>query len=151
MKKITLSVSLVLLAAVLMISSCSKSSGSSGSGTMSFTANGVNYSYPAPSGMVGSTVAGSINATGTDASNNNLILVVRSLSSGTYAFSYSNSLEWSKNSVIYTSGAGTGSVTLSINGASADATFSTTLYNSTNLSDSIIITNGHYSGKYNQL
>jgi len=150
MKKTTLSVSLVLLAAILMISSCSKSSGSSGSGTMSFTANGVNYSYPAPSGMLGSTVSGSINATGTDASNNNLILSVRSLTSGTYPFSVTNGLEWSKNSVLYYSN-NTGSVTLSINGTTADATFNTTLYNTTNQSDSVVITNGHYSGKYYQL
>ena len=150
MKKITLSLSLVLLAAILMISSCSKSSGSSGTGTMSFTANGVNYSYPAPSGMLGSTVSGSINATGTDASNNNFILVVHSLSSGTYSFSLANTVEWSKNSTLYNSN-GTGSVTLNINGTSADATFSTTLYSSSNQSDSVVITNGHYSGKYYQL
>ena len=155
MKKVTSSLNLVLLATVLFISSCGKKTDTSSiPSKITFTANGTNYSYPSNDGMVGIGIANTAQAASADATagtNNQLILKISPNASGTYSFTGVAGVEWLLNSKIYYSNAASanpGTVTFSISGNTATATFSTTLYNTQDQTDSVVITNGKYTGKY---
>lgn len=155
MKKVTSSLSLVLFAMVLFISSCGKKTDTSSlASKITFTANGTNYSYPCNDGMIGIGIANTAQAAAADATtgtNNQFILKISPNSSGTSSFTGVAGVEWLFNSKVYysnASGVNPGTVTLSISGNTATATFSTTLYNTQDQTDSVVITNGKYSGKY---
>ena len=159
MKKMTLSLTAVFIAVALLMTSCGKTNSStSGGGTVTFTGNGTNYSYPANDGMLGITAANTNRVSSADATagTNNQLILSTPHASGTYSWSasgYGASIELLKNgsTLYYTynaNGASNGSVTVTISGNTATATFNGTVYNLTNASDSVVITNGHFSGKY---
>ncbi|MDB5284978.1 MAG: hypothetical protein JWO06_4053 [Bacteroidota bacterium] len=157
MKKVSLPLAFMFVTAMLFISSCGKKSDSSSTpGKITFTANGTNYSYTSPDGMLATTSGNVATATSADANNssNSFIVRVTPNASGTYAYSVITSLEWLVNSKVYVTDPANsqGTISLNISGATATSAFTNAiLYNSSNFNDSIIITNGAYSGKYYSL
>ena len=156
MKKLTLSLAAIMVTVVVLLSSCGKATtGGSNSGTVSFTAGGTNYSYSAGTGLVGHTSSNMLQFVKNETNNSQNVLsfVGGHNASGTYSFDYTTSLTWNINSKSYSSTNGSGnpngSMSVTISGATATATFSSTLYNiASPATDSMIVTNGSYSGSY---
>ena len=155
MKRITVSISVVVILFTVLVSSCSKSSTASNAGTVSFTASGTNYSYSAGTGMIGHATGNSLQfvKNESNSSQNTLSFSGGNDASGTYAFSPSTNLQWSIGGKIYTSlnpstSTATGSISVNITGSTATATFNTVLYNITNSADVVTITNGNFSGSF---
>jgi hypothetical protein len=156
MKKIVTVIAIALVTSACMLTSCGKSSGSSsGGGTITFTSNGTNYTYSCPTGLIGHSAGNELQFVSTDPNNssNDLNFVGGSNASGTYSFGPTTNLSFLINGKSYSgqnpnTGNYTGSITVNISGSTATATFSTVLYNALSLTDSVIITNGKYTGKY---
>ena len=155
MKKITVSISAVVILFAVLVSSCSKSSTSSNTGSVSFTANGTNYTYSAGTGMIGHSAGNSLQFLKNESNNsqNALSFTGGNDGSGTYSFSPSTNLQWTISGKTYTSlnpnsGTASGSITVNITGSTATATFSTVLYNITSATDVVSISNGSFSGSF---
>lgn len=162
MKKLTTLVLIPVLALILLMSSCSKADYShNNAGTIIFTeSGGGTFTYPSKSGMLGSTVSG-INAfDGADQYNaDNKIVIHCPIAAGTYTYDangYPTFIELFKNNSIYTTNtsngtASGGSVTVTINGSKATASFTGTVYNTLNNNDQVTITAGSYTGQYGSM
>jgi len=153
MNKINLSVIAAVFAAILFLSSCGKSTTGSNAKAFNFTAGGTSYSYTNGTGMIGHTSSNELQFVMSDNNNNTMSFAGGTNASGNYPFSIATSLTWTVNSKTYTtsgapSGNPSGNIVANITGATATATVNTILYNITNPSDSVILTNATYSGSY---
>ena len=157
MKKLSLS---MMIIGICVIASCTKNTLNHNNtpGTLTFSVGTTNYSYTAPNDMVAYYISGvntnQVAANDPSNASNIFTLTIGGLS-GTLQFlnnNYTNiSYQLGSKTYVTTDSVvtqGNGSVTLNINGANATATFNTILYNKTNPLDSLIITNGNYTGPY---
>jgi hypothetical protein len=159
MKKIATLILIPVFSLMVLMSSCSKTDYShNNSGTLIFTeSGGASFTYPSKDGMLGSTISGENAVNGADQYNAaNKLVIYCPLAAGTYHYDgvgYPTYIELAKGSTIYTSytsngNASPGSITVAINGNTATASFTVTLYNTLNQNDLITISSGSYTGKY---
>jgi hypothetical protein len=147
--------SFIVFAMVIAIiqMSCTKKSDttSGGAGTLKFTLNGTSYSYSCSSGAIvvlgTTTISGS--ASGSNA--NSLNIQMQGVGSGTYTMGASTNgliMQYLVNSTSTLYELGHASINFNESGSTASGTFSGVLYNVSG-SDSVVLTNGSYSGGYN--
>ena len=142
----------MIAAAVIQTSCGKKDAAKGGAGTLKFTINGTNYSYNVPDGAIVALGTTTISGVASGSNPNSFNLQMQGTGSNTYTIGATTNgliMQYLVNATtdLYETPAH-GNINFTISGATANATFSGVLYGST-ATDSIIVTNGSYSGGYN--
>lgn len=156
MKKLSF---LLIVAVLLVSSSCKKTTTDIHSGVLKFSVGGTNYSYNSTGGVVANNINGSnttaIGAADPSNSINNITISLAGTTSGIYSCGTTATVTWNDGtaSKLYGNLQGLyngGNFVLNVSGSTATATFNTEIYNAQNPADSLMIT-GTYSGGFSTL